>query len=279
MDAVQVRQVVRDQIREAVRALRVRRPDDEAVHAARKALKRARSGLRLLRPSIGDAAYRRENARLRDAGRRLSGVRDHRALGDLLAALLEAESHAGRRSLLGALRAQLQADLRRDWRALLEDGGLSSVERALTGSARRMAEWPAPRHTASVAAAVERLHRKGRKALKRSRLEPSDENLHEARKQAKHLAQALEIVGGGKPPRRAVKAMKRARQVGDLLGDDHDLALLAERLAQLPGPPKARRKLLESLDARRADLQEKALKRARPVFRKKSRPALRRAAG
>jgi CHAD domain-containing protein len=254
-------------VREAARALRVRRPDDEAVHAARKALKRARSGLRLLRPSIGDAAYRTENARLRDAGRRLSGVRDHRVLGELLGALIEEEPHAGRRSLLGALRAQLQRDLRQAWRALLEDGGLSGVDRALSESAQRIAAWRAPRDPASVAEAVERLHRKARKALKRSRSEPSDENLHEARKQAKHLAQALEIVGGGKPRRRAAKAMKRAQQVGDLLGDDHDLAVLAQRLAHLPGRPRARRKLLACLDARRADLQEKALRRARPLFR------------
>src|SRR4051812_32160878 len=49
-------------------------PDDETVHTARKELKGARAGLRLLRGVAGEDRYVYENARLRDAARPLSHV-------------------------------------------------------------------------------------------------------------------------------------------------------------------------------------------------------------
>ena len=49
---------------------------DRDVHAIRKALKRVRAALRLLRPSLGSAAYRRENAVVRDVARPLTRMRD-----------------------------------------------------------------------------------------------------------------------------------------------------------------------------------------------------------
>ena len=47
----------------------------EAVHEARKDMKKLRATLKLVRPLIGNKTYRRENARFRDAARALSDVR------------------------------------------------------------------------------------------------------------------------------------------------------------------------------------------------------------
>src|SRR5262245_41791210 len=55
-------------------------PRDEVVHEARKSLKKVRAALRLVRPVIGEKAYRRENTCFRDAGRPLTEVRDARIL-------------------------------------------------------------------------------------------------------------------------------------------------------------------------------------------------------
>src|SRR5947209_980737 len=52
---------------------------DEAVHEARKSVKKVRGALRLVRPQIG-RVYRKENARLRTAGRGLSELRDAGAI-------------------------------------------------------------------------------------------------------------------------------------------------------------------------------------------------------
>ena len=60
-----LRAAVREQLDDAVRRLRDDRGDDpaEAVHEARKDLKKARSLLRLARPGLPGDVYRRENAR------------------------------------------------------------------------------------------------------------------------------------------------------------------------------------------------------------------------
>jgi CHAD domain-containing protein len=73
---------------EALKQLTAVRPiPDEAIHEARKSLKRARAALRLLRDGMTDAAYRRENARLRDAGHLLTPLRDAKSLIDALDSL------------------------------------------------------------------------------------------------------------------------------------------------------------------------------------------------
>src|SRR5687768_8143387 len=112
-----VRKAVILHISRARKALRRPALDDDAVHDARKDLKRARSGLRLLRP-LDEAAFRRENMRLRNAGRRLSAVRDDKVLLERVTALLAKEKQPARRQLLLALRKDLRNDRRRDWRTL-----------------------------------------------------------------------------------------------------------------------------------------------------------------
>src|SRR5687767_2710807 len=70
-----VKEALRRQIGDASRTLGNPALDDEAVHRARKTLKRARANLRVLRPVMGERAYARENAALRDAARPLGAIR------------------------------------------------------------------------------------------------------------------------------------------------------------------------------------------------------------
>jgi CHAD domain-containing protein len=81
---------------EAVRAVAVERltrasqrvRDDpvNAVHGARKDLKKTRAALRLVRPCLPRDVYRHENTRLRDIGRGMSGTRD----ADVMVATVDA---------------------------------------------------------------------------------------------------------------------------------------------------------------------------------------------
>ena len=49
---------------------------DEAVHQARKRLKKTRAVIRLVRDRLGKKTYKRENSHLRDLGGSLAGLRD-----------------------------------------------------------------------------------------------------------------------------------------------------------------------------------------------------------
>ena len=62
---------------------------DEAIHEARKDVKKIRSALRLVRDAIGDDVWRRENDHYRDIARTLSSFRDAEILVEALDGLSE----------------------------------------------------------------------------------------------------------------------------------------------------------------------------------------------
>jgi CHAD domain-containing protein len=125
----------------------------------------------------------------------------------------------------------------------------------------------------------ERVYRRGRKALRAARDEPSDEGFHELRKRAKDLWHAAEILRPA-DPKGMRKLAKRAHALSDLTGDDHDLAVLlanAREHDEELTPPE--REHLESLvAARRAKLQRKALDLGGRIYSRKPRKAARRVA-
>ena len=96
--------------------------DKEAIHDTRKALKRLRALVRLLRAELGERRYKREHAILRDAARRLAGARDAEVMVGTLDALLERHPRElGRRRQLIELRKRLVAERAAAERATLGD--------------------------------------------------------------------------------------------------------------------------------------------------------------
>jgi CHAD domain-containing protein len=98
--------------------------------------------------------------------------------------------------------------------------------------------------------------------------EPTDEHLHEWRKRTKELWHALQILRPAAPKRMQARA-KQAHRLSDLLGDDHDLAVLREHVATTACPAEdeaTRTALLSLIDRRRASLQREALKLGARVY-------------
>lgn len=269
-NSVVVRGALCDEIAGALQALWERRPpSDEAMHQVRKDLKRARAALRLLRDTVGDAAYSQEDVELRDAARPLSGVRDAAVGLEVVRELLDREKKPARRAMLLELRRTLREERSRARLRLLGGQRLAAIEYSLQDAGERAEYWRFPVHDAPLLrAGFERVYRKGRKTLKNARSEGSAKSLHESRKQVKYLQQALALAAGG-GSRRLKKLSKRAGKVAEHLGDDHDLAALEARILALPVHSKAERKLVAHIEARRAKLQKKALKLARSVYRRK----------
>src|ERR1700690_4419144 len=84
-----IRRIVKREIGTALEQLASRGQSDEAVHEARKCLKKVRAALRLVRDELGGPAYRRENFALRDAARPLTEVRDATMLVETLERLIK----------------------------------------------------------------------------------------------------------------------------------------------------------------------------------------------
>lgn len=211
---------------------------DTAVHTARRGLKRARAHLRLLRPALGDARYRRANARARDAARPLSHLRDADVLGELIAGL-----HARRDDRDPAL-ARVQRSLatrrRSDAATLARDPqGLRAIRTSLQALLRTSARWRfAPGSDAELPAALARVFRRGRHLLAAARERPDVHTLHEWRKQVKYLADALRALEPYGPPK-LHKLGRRARRLAERLGEQHDHAVLLEALAAPGRLPRA----------------------------------------
>ncbi len=270
--ASRVRKSVRAEVGKALAVIERRRSvSDESLHDARKALKRARAGLRLLRDALGHGEYAARNAALRDAARPLARVRDAKILLETVDGLLDGEARPRRRAALLQLRHDVSHErvvLRRD---LFGDSDLlAHVARSLRASRPPAAQAVASRTEADAArSGLERIYRRGRKALAAAASDPSDQKLHETRKQAKYLAEALDLLGLGTSHRER-KLLKRARAIAERLGDDHDLALLEGRFEALPPDAyDAQVKLAARIEHLRAKLQRKALKRARRLYERK----------
>jgi CHAD domain-containing protein len=248
----------------------------EAVHEARKAFKRTRAVLRLARDELGDSVYRHENATFRDAGRSLSGVRDAAVLVATLDDIVDRYSDELSDGAFGDLRQALSDEARTAHEALEDDH--REVDRVLTtlDAARdRVAGWPLPDgddDVAIVAPGFKRIYRRGRKALRAAEHDTDTERLHELRKRAKDLWHAAQVLRPASP-KRLKKLGRRAHDLSDVVGEDHDLAVLLDAARQRPHALAAgeRGLLVALVGRRRAELQRTALQRGRRLYARKPR--------
>ena len=223
---------------------------DEAVHKARKAMKRARGMLRLVRDEVGYAAYRNENVVLRDVARLLAPVRDTfvtvRTVDRLRAdyrGVLAKGAFATTREYLEDRHDAAQA-------TILEDRALMThVQVTLRTARARLAAWDAastvPPPTALAAAGVpdgfdcfrrglRRVYRRGRLGMERAYREDTEEAFHEWRKRVKYLRYQMEAL---QPlwPEMIGAQVARLDRLGEALGEEHDLAVLARIVRETDG--------------------------------------------
>lgn len=203
----------------------------DAVHGARKDMKKLRTVLRLLRDELGTKLYKEENARFRDAARALSETRDAEvklATLDVLAEPSEAlpeEAVESWRKILARDR-EAATNAARDEPAVAE--AISRIEEGL-GEIRG---WDLEGDSWKlIDAAVTRTYRRGRRAMKAAEKNRGEGDFHEWRKRAKDLWYELRLLSDAwSGPLEATS--DEAHKLTDLLGDHHDLALLREDLRE-----------------------------------------------
>lgn len=259
-----IRRIVLGQIDEVLDRLDRRADEDlaRAVHESRKSLKRLRATARLVRPELSEPTFRRENECFRDVARLLSGPRDSEVLIQALDGLGEhyqvesAGIDSGRfRDELVRRRDAARADL--DERS----GLLVELRATLEAARNRVPEWRiGDNGFGAVAKGLRRTYRKGRRAYRASLREPMPEHLHEWRKRVKDLWHSLQILEAAAPAQ--MKAMaKTAHDLSDVLGDDHDLAVLEQEMAAHRGTfsdEDSRTVLTGLCERRRSELQVQA---------------------
>jgi CHAD domain-containing protein len=248
----------------------------KAVHSARKAVKRERSLLRLMRGSMPADLRRRENRALRDAARELSGARDAEAMLDTFVGVSKRYvGHVPERSfdVIGD-----ELERRRDHaRVRLLDSAitsrasheLSAVRARVDGWKLGVGGWDA------LEDGLARSYRDGRRAFAQARSRRSTEPWHEWRKRAKDLwyqERLLKEVAGPAVGGHA----KDAHLLADMLGDIHDLAVLRRTLSEKFHGPVDSDAIIALIDHRIGQLQEEALRVGARVYAEKPKAFVRR---
>ena len=276
-----------------------------SVHETRKALKRLRALIGLLRAELGERQFAREDALLRDAGMRLAGARDAEVLVATLDELVSANPGklAARRGM-GKLRRQLVAERDRATEGARDDAwARAQVVGELRALRVRVEAWSLADREGidSVEDGLRRIYRQGARRHRRAARAGAGNGraMHRWRKRVKDLRYAAvmldrrdpnsakRLTAGAGSGRRSgheragaghIRGLARlADELGELLGEEHDLALLAARLRatgkrgpdpRLKVPASTRKVLLKLIARRRRRLRERALKKGRRLYRR-----------
>jgi CHAD domain-containing protein len=264
-----VRRAAREQLGGAAAGLANGAAHDrgEAVHDARKRLKKSRALLRLVRSDMPASRFRGENRALRERGRSMSGARDADALIETVDRVTERAAGRVSTGAFEALRAEFvaRAATERETEAALEDHAAGA--RALDA---RVADWPLEHcDDATLVAGLARTYTRGRDAFRRADRNPSTENLHAWRKRVKDLWYQQRLLRPAWPGMLKSQAAE-AKHLSKVLGNDHDLAVLdaaiSSRPAHAPAAEAEVEALLEVIANWRAELLDEARALGRRVY-------------
>ena len=226
-----LQRMVQEEMRGAVRVLQSGGDDgaSSSVHDARKAIKRVRSLLRLVRSELGPA-FRRQNLLLREASHRLAPVRDAEAMLEIFSDLRERN---GRRFCFPSVENALnrKRDNARRGAARLAHSVIPVFSRTAAKALRLPVSsvgFPA------LESGLRKSFRRGKKAWALVLEHPTDRNFHDWRKRVKDLWYQLRLLEPaiGKKLRLYQQRIKRLEK---WLGDDHNLTVFREALSEHRG--------------------------------------------
>ncbi|WP_461480467.1 CHAD domain-containing protein [Porticoccus sp.] len=231
----------------------------DGIHEARKCFKRLRACYRLLKPS-DKLTFRQGNQFFRDLSGQLSGLRDHQVMGATLARLCKVDAAL----VVDPLTAELVGLLSRREREAAAQASLQVVPVAdrLKHFIRQQGQaGPIPFDFRALSLGISTTYAAARRGWKLARRSGEDEDYHYWRKHAKYHCYQMQLVTSLCPLPKT--AMADLDSLCDLLGEHHDLAVLASRWVT---PRQGNRWLLESLSAQQARWSRQTLKLAKGLF-------------
>jgi CHAD domain-containing protein len=267
-----IKRIVNEEISQTIKKIdnsRLKRT--EAIHEVRKHCKKIRSVLRLVRPQF-EKTYQFENVWFRDTAKGLAELRDAAALLETYDSLLGKFSHQVDRRAFATVRRALTLRQKR----IIEKTGnlnqkLKKLRARMVKADKRLPDWEL--NGENINAGVVGTYRRTRKTMVSAYHDPTAENFHEWRKQAKyhnhHMRLLLEL---WKPVIGSLS--KETKELSDLLGDDHNPAVLYKTLLKFPseyGQKRDIQVLLGLIDRRSAELRMEAHRIGARIFAEKPR--------
>jgi CYTH domain-containing protein/CHAD domain-containing protein len=200
---------------------------EEAVHEVRKRCKELRGLARLVRQALGPR-FRPFDLAVRDAAATLSSIRDAHAVLATFDNLRAAQARAT--SELDEIRIG-QAALATDATLQLQQGDTRLiVARSLLAEVQQqIGQWRIPSGFSPLGDGLRVTYRNGRYGLRRARKKTTDNRMHQWRKAVKYLWYQVRLLEQAAPS--ILEPLgDRLDDLGDALGDEHDLTVLIDRL-------------------------------------------------
>ncbi len=226
-----IRRIVREEVDSATKGLAGARGRklDEAVHEARKSIKKIRGALRLMQPELGHF-YRDENERLGETGRKLSEIRDAEAIIEVFQGVVEKYRAQFKPEAVRVVRRGLQKNKQETAKRIKRDVVVRQATSALRTIGKEVDKWPIKTDGFdALAPGFKRRYRGGKEAMMVAQKQPAAETFHEWRKRVKdhwYHVRLLESLW-------TEVLQTREGELKDLetwLGDDHNLVVLREKL-------------------------------------------------
>ena len=219
-----VRRIAVRQIDGAVKRLTSDADRAVAVHESRRAIKRMRSLLRLIRPGLSRKAYAAENTAFRDIGRMLSQARDLDVVHETLTWLGQRHG-ADAASLLAPVAGHVAQRRTQSFAVLEADVVAEAIQRLEAARVRWSRIKLSPGTFATLGEGFEAAYRGGRACLREACVKTSDEAIHEWRKAVQRHRDHMQLLRPAWPEYCEAR-YAAAKLLSVWLGDDHDLALL-----------------------------------------------------
>lgn len=245
---------------------------DEAIHQARKRLKKTRAVIRLVRDELGETKYKEENVRFRDLARNLANLRDSKVRIETLDNLTAHFADSIAPETFTDIYQELRVDYLREYQRVFDEGIVKSVKNQLKDAKNEIDNWIiSSDNWSAVDSSLKRVYKRGYKGLHTSMSEPSAENLHQWRKRVKYLRYQLRILG---PiwSEMMEELVDQTHDLSDYLGEDHDLAVLKELILNQPerfNRENNLKTLTVLIDRRREELQSAAMFLGRKIYTEK----------
>jgi CHAD domain-containing protein len=270
-----LRRLAREQLKSARDELRRASPPPvEAIHQARKSLKKVRA-IRFLIAADQGRGIGGDKRALRKVNRTLSSLRDASVMLEILRKLKRRHPRLLDEHTFARIRRRLMSHKQASLKAAVDSDALDTIDAKLRAIRRDVKGWqPSHRGFRALAGGLRRTFRLGRKALARARRTERPEDFHAWRKQVKALWYDLRLIEGCSPGfGDDVEALHRADQA---LGDDHNIAVLIEALSTQANAAD-RERVQRAADRYRQTLRRDAFSDTRQIFSGSARGYVRRA--
>lgn len=226
-----IKRILYEEIDFALKSLQAEENIHEGVHDARKSFKKIRAIARFVRDEIGGEQYTLENTWYRDAGRKLSALRDATAMIETLDKIrLQYPESISDKTYQSLEKTLLKNQEEVSYLLLVQRNIRQTVAFLLVEGKERVENLNLSKNSfRAIKKSICRVYTQGYDGLALSMDDPSDFNLHEWRKSVKHIWYHMLILRNIWPGMMDAYA-EELHTLSEMLGTDHDLAILNDSL-------------------------------------------------